>query len=342
MTEIDRVSCPNPKCRHYGMTGMGNVAARGLYGRNRDRPLLYCRTCGKRFSLARGGPLFWSHVPDRTVHQVMRQHAGGMGVRALSRSTGLSTDTVSRLLAKVGAHCLEALDATMEALHLPSGSEGMLLDFLRARLAARTDPAASRRRGPRAGSPEALPAEPVARATAEPETLPEESSRQEAPPPLRVPAPVRMPGKGAASGGMNPSGSRFRMAFRPGRQPRPPSGPAAPSWDAAPEPVSPQNAAPAPASAQNAPRVPTPVLNEPPAPVPAQNAPRGSAQASNAPPVPVPALNAAPTPMPAQNPASTSAPDGGTASTPPPAKTVPPAGTGPLSRKAGRDGPRKL
>ncbi|MDR1080755.1 MAG: hypothetical protein LBQ79_07290 [Deltaproteobacteria bacterium] len=138
MPNLARAFCPNPECPHHGKTGLGNVSVRGRTGRNRERAILYCRTCGRRFSPARGGPLFSIRVPDGSIRLVIRLSTLGMGIRALSRSTGLSTDTVSKVLARVGGHCLESLDGMMDALHLPPGMEGELLDFMRARHLART------------------------------------------------------------------------------------------------------------------------------------------------------------------------------------------------------------
>ena len=50
MRELEQYFCPNEQCKDYGLRSQGNIAIRGKYGKDENRELLYCRTCGKRFA----------------------------------------------------------------------------------------------------------------------------------------------------------------------------------------------------------------------------------------------------------------------------------------------------
>jgi transposase-like protein len=248
MTDLARACCPNPQCPHHGKPGQGNISVRGRYGKDRDRPLLYCRTCGRRFSAARGTPLFGAHVSTESLIQLIRHSTAGLGIRAVSRATGLSTDTVSKALVKVGGHCLEVLDGMMETLRLPSGFEEELLDFVRARNLARK--AAGARsvavRNPSAGRPAptgvtgkesaseawtgpdggrgAEPGEAPDRTAAEDPMLftgqgPDSRGKAGR---LPMPRPFRAPGPGRPSPTVTPYIGGDRRLFGPGRPPRQP------------------------------------------------------------------------------------------------------------------------
>jgi len=53
MAELDQCFCPKEKCKDFGLRHQGNIAIRGKYGKDKNRDLLYCRTCGRRFGAAR-------------------------------------------------------------------------------------------------------------------------------------------------------------------------------------------------------------------------------------------------------------------------------------------------
>ncbi|MDR2612455.1 MAG: hypothetical protein LBG06_06390 [Deltaproteobacteria bacterium] len=244
MPDTSRSSCPNPDCPHHARIGLGNVSVRGRYGKDKDKVILYCRTCGKRFTATRGTPLFGAHVSNEALQDFIRCTALGLGIRATSRKTGLHSFTVSRLLERVGVHCLSALDVLLESLSLPESMTEDLLGFMRARHLARKGGAGARQgageaagntvSGPRPGRGDggAVPHPPRPAASDPPESpvpahagygRPLSRIRASAPyprpdppgRPLRIPRPCR--------GG--PEGDRRRYA--PSRIPlprRPPAG----------------------------------------------------------------------------------------------------------------------
>src|SRR5262249_28471039 len=108
--ELSRFCCQNRGCRLYGQRGQGNISVRGHYGKNNDRPMLYCRTCGKRFSAYRGTPLYNSRLSQDKVEEVLAHIDDGCGVRATARLTGVCQNTVIRYSRKAGEHAQAAHD----------------------------------------------------------------------------------------------------------------------------------------------------------------------------------------------------------------------------------------
>ena len=53
---LSRFCCQNEDCPDYGKRGAGNLTVCGRYGKDKQRRLLYCRTCKARFSERKGTP----------------------------------------------------------------------------------------------------------------------------------------------------------------------------------------------------------------------------------------------------------------------------------------------
>jgi transposase-like protein len=64
--------------------------------------MVYCRTCEMSYSERKGSALERSGLPTDKAVSVLDHLKEGVGIRATSRLTGVSRDTVSRLLAKAG------------------------------------------------------------------------------------------------------------------------------------------------------------------------------------------------------------------------------------------------
>ena len=94
MVDIKGVICPNEDCKDYGQRGKGNIGTRARYGKNKERVLLYCRTCGKRFIPSRGTVFFSLQLPTETVSQIIHHAAEGVGVRETARYMGLTVNRV--------------------------------------------------------------------------------------------------------------------------------------------------------------------------------------------------------------------------------------------------------
>jgi transposase-like protein len=110
--------CHNPRCPDFLKLDVGNIAYRGTYGKNNDKVLLYCKTCGKRFAASRDSPLFGAHLSVSQVHQIIHHAAEGVSVRATARLLGLSKNTVNLAIVKVGEHCQKVYRSLMKDLKL--------------------------------------------------------------------------------------------------------------------------------------------------------------------------------------------------------------------------------
>src|SRR4051794_25645106 len=99
---IEHFFCHNSACPDHGKRGHGNVYFRGWSGRDKQIRMVYCRTCKKSYSQRKGTVLERSQLSADKVVSVLDHLKEGVGVRATSRLTGVSRDTISRHLAKAG------------------------------------------------------------------------------------------------------------------------------------------------------------------------------------------------------------------------------------------------
>ena len=99
---IEHFFCHNSACPDHGKRGHGNLYFRGWSGRDKKIRMVYCRVCKKSYSQRKGTALERSQLPTDKVVSVLDHLREGVGLRATSRLTGVSRDTVSRYLAKAG------------------------------------------------------------------------------------------------------------------------------------------------------------------------------------------------------------------------------------------------
>jgi hypothetical protein len=99
---IEHFFCHNSACPDHGKRGHGNVYFRGWSGRDKRIRMVYCRTCKKSSSERKGTALERSQLPTGKAVSVLDHLREGCGVRATSRLTGVSRDTIARYLARAG------------------------------------------------------------------------------------------------------------------------------------------------------------------------------------------------------------------------------------------------
>jgi hypothetical protein len=133
MSEIEQCFCPNEQCKDYSLRGHGNIGIRAKYGKDKNRDLLYCRTCGKRFAASRASALFGLHLPAETIRQIIHHAAEGVGVRATARLLGLDKDTVNRVILRAGEHCARVLSGLLTSLQLTEAQLDELWTFVKKR-----------------------------------------------------------------------------------------------------------------------------------------------------------------------------------------------------------------
>ena len=133
MTDVKNAFCPNIDCKDYGLQNHGNIAIRGKYGKNKDKDLLYCRTCGKRFASTRATAFFGLHLSDDKIAQIIHHAAEGVGVRATSRLLNINKDTVNRVILRAGEHCEIVLSNLLRSLKLQEAQLDELWAFVKKR-----------------------------------------------------------------------------------------------------------------------------------------------------------------------------------------------------------------
>lgn len=133
MTDVKNAFCPNKDCKDYGVQNHGNIAIRGKYGKDRDKDLLYCRTCGKRFASTRATAFFGLHLSDDKIAQIIHHAAEGVGVRATSRLLDINKDTVNRVILRAGEHCEIVLTSLLRSLKLKEAQLDELWAFVKKR-----------------------------------------------------------------------------------------------------------------------------------------------------------------------------------------------------------------
>jgi transposase-like protein len=133
MNQLEKCFCPNRQCKEYGLRNQGNIAIRGKYGKEKNRDLLYCRTCGKRFAATQDSALFGLHLSAETIRQIIHHAAEGVGVRATARLLKLDKDTVNRVILRAGEHCAHVLSCLLTSLELTETQLDELWTFVKKR-----------------------------------------------------------------------------------------------------------------------------------------------------------------------------------------------------------------
>jgi hypothetical protein len=117
----------------YRKVGYGNIAIRGKYGKNHDKQLLYCKTCGSRFATTLNTPLHRAHLSIDQIHQIILLTAKGSGVRAISRALEISAASVIQTISKVDNYCETILNGVMSTLQLTDDQMNGLWIFIKNR-----------------------------------------------------------------------------------------------------------------------------------------------------------------------------------------------------------------
>lgn len=130
MAILYEIFCINKNCKDYGIKNMGNIRTRGRYGINSDKLLLYCHTCGRRFSHSRSTAFFGLRVPDDKIVQVLKCTADGAGIRETGRILNLSKDTVNRIVLKAEKHSEIVLANLLKSLKMSYEQLDILISFI--------------------------------------------------------------------------------------------------------------------------------------------------------------------------------------------------------------------
>ena len=133
MAKIEEMFCINHSCKDYGIKNSGNIRTRGKYGVNKDKILLYCNTCGHRFSKSRTTVFFGLRIPEKKINQVIRSISDGFGIRETGRKLHVSKDTVNRIVLKIEKHCEIIIGNLLSSLKMNKSQINTLLSFIKKR-----------------------------------------------------------------------------------------------------------------------------------------------------------------------------------------------------------------
>ena len=132
MIDLSNQFCPNPKCKHYGIRGHGNVTTITRYGKNKTH-LLRCRSCNQRFSENRNTVFMYSNYSRETIQRIILAVAECNSIRGTARILSLDKDGVNRIVLKAGEHCKEILGNLIQDLYLNECQLDELWTFIKKR-----------------------------------------------------------------------------------------------------------------------------------------------------------------------------------------------------------------
>ena len=110
MDDLTTFCCQNPDCADYGQRGLDNLRVCFRNGPDKQRRVLACRTCQKRFSERKGTPLYRAKLSDDKALAVFRHLQENCGVRQTGRLVGVHKNTVVRLAVVAGQHAEQLHD----------------------------------------------------------------------------------------------------------------------------------------------------------------------------------------------------------------------------------------
>ena len=110
MDDLEKFCCQNAACPDYGKRGLNNLRVCFRNGPDKQRRVLACRTCQKRFSERKGTPLYRSKLPEGKALSVLQHLQESCGVRQTGRLVGVNKNTVVRLAVLAGQHAREVHD----------------------------------------------------------------------------------------------------------------------------------------------------------------------------------------------------------------------------------------
>lgn len=108
----EQYSCPNENCELHGRTGCDNINHRCWYGQEKDRQLLYCKVCNKRFSAERYTVFGQTRLPKKKFCKILECLCKKMGIRGTAGHVEVSTNTVLAVTRYAAQH-FDAINQVM-------------------------------------------------------------------------------------------------------------------------------------------------------------------------------------------------------------------------------------
>ena len=104
MDDLKNFCCQNLDCPDYGRRGLDNLRVCFRNGPDKQRRVLACRTCRRRFSERKGTALYRCKLPEDKALSVLQHLQESCGVRQTGRLVGVNKNTVVRLAVVAGQH----------------------------------------------------------------------------------------------------------------------------------------------------------------------------------------------------------------------------------------------
>ena len=108
--DLSRFYCLNGLCPDHGRRGAGNLTVCARYGKDKQRRMLYCRSCEARFSERKGTPLFGSQLTEGQAPSISERLVERNGVRATARRVKVNRNAVVRYARLAGGHARQLHD----------------------------------------------------------------------------------------------------------------------------------------------------------------------------------------------------------------------------------------
>lgn len=105
--------CDNSDCEAYGKVGENNIRTH-----SRLHHQVYCHACKQIWVMTKGTFFYNLKVPVSLILEVLKLLSEGMGLRAVSRSKGVTTDAMSAWILKAADHMNEVTVCLERDMHL--------------------------------------------------------------------------------------------------------------------------------------------------------------------------------------------------------------------------------
>jgi|GEM_PF-6169480 transposase-like protein len=104
--DYDNWCCPNGACRDHGRYGLGNITLKERYGRGGRLRCSFCAGPAERQGLLReqGQPFFKLRISYEQLYQILTILVQCGSVRGTAKASGVSVNTVLRIIRIAGAH----------------------------------------------------------------------------------------------------------------------------------------------------------------------------------------------------------------------------------------------
>src|SRR5918999_4981696 len=108
--------CDNLDCDEYGKSGGNNIRTH-----SRLHHQVYCNACIQIWVITKGTFFYNLKAPVSLILEVLKLLSEGMGLRAVSRSKGVTTDAISAWVLKAAEHVTEVTVYLEKDMHLTQG-----------------------------------------------------------------------------------------------------------------------------------------------------------------------------------------------------------------------------